>query len=133
MKILVLALFLVAAAAGTASAQGFTLQHHSTFTADPDLRNPFVPIGWKKRVVVAGQPVEQQPVTSIRAEDFTVSSILVGDPSLAVVNGHELSEGELAEITVGGRKVAIRVRSIRDGEVTLESAGLEVVALLRPR
>jgi hypothetical protein len=117
-----------------ASAQGFTLQRRSTYKADPGARNPFQPIGWKKSATptAPGAPAPA-PVVLIKPEQFSVTSILMGDPSLAVVNGRELAEGEVVELEIGGRPLPIRVVAIHDGSVVLQHGDTSVTAPLKPR
>jgi hypothetical protein len=70
----------------------FELKNKSSFTLAGGTRNPFLPIGWKGAAVVV-QPVTKKPLTT--ADAFRVTSILVGSPSLAVINGRSYEEGQM--------------------------------------
>src|SRR5690349_5685037 len=60
----------------------------STFALSEDARRPFWPIGWVKPNAAPDQP-HAAPVarTVLAPEDFAVTSVLLGNPSLAVING----------------------------------------------
>jgi hypothetical protein len=69
----------------------FELKNKSSFSVPEGTRSPFRPIGWK------GGPVAQQAVAPKSFTDpaaFKVTSILVGNPSLAVINGRSYEEGQ---------------------------------------
>lgn len=127
----------------------YELQNKSSFTAtSPEKRAPFWPIGWTKRKVSAAAPQVQTPVEpKVNLDDshFKVTSILLGNPSLAIINGKTYSEGEFirtprvaatantpaaSTIPAGAR---IRVYRINDGQVVLQHQDqLITVGLKRP-
>jgi hypothetical protein len=111
----------------------YALKNRSFFTISPETRAPFWPIGWVKR---AGTPKEirEKPNVTFDENAFSVTSILMGSPSLAVINGRAYSEGELIRMPKNSATVRPRVQSINDGTVTLQSEDQTlVVALRRPQ
>ncbi len=110
----------------------YELKKKSAFSLAADRRAPFWPIGWVKRVSEIHTSVAQAPQRKIDERAFTVTSILVGNPSLAVVNGRAYSEGEFIRMPKGSG-IKVRVQLISDGVVSL---GCEqqnfVVAMKRP-
>ena len=68
------------------------LKTKSSFAVQPGSRNPFLPIGWKGAPVVA-QVVAPKAMTA--ADAFRLTSILLGSPSLAVINGRTYEEGQM--------------------------------------
>jgi hypothetical protein len=131
----------------------YVLKNKSAFAPVTDeLRAPFWPIGWTKRKPnsVAETTTSQQveaPRVAFDEKTIKVTSILLGTPSLAIINGRTYSEGEFlrAAKTAGaaptGSAVApvapvgprIRLYRIADGSVVLQVQDqLVTVALLRP-
>ena len=127
--------------------QPYQLQRKSVFTATAeDQRAPFWPIGWVKQKGAA--PKTTLPVVPRAKPDessFRVTSILLGNPSLAIINGRTYSEGEFLRqprAAGGAATVAtsplpagarIRVYRIDDGGVTLQfQEQLLTVPLRRP-
>lgn len=95
----------------------------STFEAS-DARNPFLPIGYVRPALVV--PQEKHP--DIRPDMFNVTAILLGDPSLAIINGKDRAVGD--RIAIGSESVT--VASIKDGQVTLRTTqGKAVIVGLR--
>lgn len=122
----------------------YQLKNRSSFAAKDTGRAPFWPIGHVKRSRNAEAPVAAAPATQLEPEMFSVTSILMGNPSLAVINGRAYGEGEylrMARAAAGAKpaKVAaldtrIRVRVVRimDGQVALQSLdGQSLVVPLR--
>jgi hypothetical protein len=69
----------------------FQLTSKSSFALPEGTRSPFRPIGWK------GGGVVRQVITPKSATDgsaFRVTSILLGNPSLAVINNRSYEEGQ---------------------------------------
>lgn len=64
----------------------------SSFELGAGARNPFLPIGWKGSAVVTKVTTKKHATP---AEAFRVTSILVGSPSLAVINGRSYEEGQM--------------------------------------
>ena len=99
----------------------YDLKKKSTFTLASDRRAPFWQIGWVKNSKEVRTEIAQAPKPKIDESAFNVTSILLGNPSLAVVNGRAYSEGELLRMPKGSGSppVKIRVQQIGDGSVTL--------------
>ena len=111
----------------------YDLKKKSVCTLASDRRAPFWPIGWTKRATETRTEITQAPKRKIDESAFSVTSILLGNPSLAVVNGRAYSEGELMRMPKGGAPVKVRVQQIGDGGVTLSyEQQTFVVALKRP-
>lgn len=118
---------------------GFHLKNRSTFTSEETTRPPFWPIGWVKQTgqstiqSVASAPVEMK----FDPDKYSVTSILLGRPSLAVINGKSYGEGEF--IRNGRSKGApamakVQVRQIADGQVILASGDqTAAIPLRRPQ
>jgi hypothetical protein len=109
----------------------YALKNKSAFTLPTETRAPFWPIGWVKRAAVHGE-ARERPKTAINESAFSVTSILMGSPSLAVINGRAYSEGELVRMPKDGA-ARVRLQGINDGSVTLQCDDQTlVVALRRP-
>ena len=131
------AAFCVAFLAARAGAQSpavsgkeYALKKVSTFNAPPaDSRNPFWPIGWVPAAPVpVANAVAAAPVVEVRAEQFTVTSISVDAPALAVINGKTYGVGERLLVPGGaaGAQTFVTVKKIVDGMVTLDYKGKEL-------
>ena len=131
---------LVSAALHAETAPGqsgrYDLKSRSNFRIDADARAPFWPIGWKKpKAASAGAATAVAETSGIKLEagNFTVSSILLGNPPLATINGRAFEEGELLPVVYGKERLRVVVRAIRDGVVWLEHEGTQImVPLNRP-
>ena len=111
----------------------YDLKKKSAFTLASDRRAPFWPIGWVKRGAEKRAEITQAPKAKIDESAFKVTSILLGNPSFAVVNGRAYSEGELVRMPKGSPPAKVRVQQIGDGGVTLiHEQQTFVVALKRP-
>ena len=111
----------------------YALKNRSAFTLPSETRAPFWPIGWVKRAAARGE-VRERPKIAINESSFLVTSILMGSPSLAVINGRAYSEGEFVRMPKDGAALRVRVQSINDGSVTLQCEDQTlVVALRRPQ
>ncbi len=122
-------LILVACAAPGISAEGdaaaktppYQLKSHSDFKLNDDTRTPFWPIGWVRPGMVA--PVAGAPVVTgfqLEARYFRVTSVLLGSPALATINGRAFGEGEILPVMRGNERLKVIVRAIRDGGVVLD-------------
>ena len=109
----------------------YELKKKSAFTLASDRRAPFWPIGWVKRSTEARTEITQAPKQKIDGKAFTVTSILLGNPSLAVVNGRAYSEGELIRMPKGSTPVKVRVQQVTDGSVTLRQDDQTIVIAMR--
>ena len=112
----------------------YDLKKKSAFTLASDRRAPFWPIGWVKNTKSETRTeITQAPKRKIDESAFNVTSILLGNPSLAVVNGRAYSEGELVRMPKGSPPTKVRVQQIGDGGVTLMHEQQSfLVALKRP-
>jgi hypothetical protein len=118
---------------------GYQLKNRSAFSAPDDTRAPFWPIGWTKRVAQAAPVATAAPVvakTLIDPNNYKITSILLGSPSLAVINGRAYEEGEYLKtprskeaLPPQGSQPApprIRVQQIGDNAVVLQCADQQV-------
>ncbi len=103
------------AAASPASGR-FLASTLSTFAVERTARNPFFPIGFvpstsEAPAVVADLPPELPP------DAIRVTSILMGDLPLAVINGREYARGEALVVTVENQQVDVLILEIGDGYI----------------
>jgi len=105
---------------GKASVTRYELKNRSSFNLPDSTRPPFWPIGWVKRGASAA-PVRMPtgPRYVLDEKNFAVTSILTGNPSLAVINGRSYAEGDVLRMPKGSGGVRIRVARIYDGYVQL--------------
>jgi hypothetical protein len=101
-----------------AATTGYTPKTKSVFTARVDEHNPFWPIGWVKTVeessaADAGAAVIPHP------EDFNVTTIMLNEPPMAVINGKDMAEGEIAALPINGQNVVVQLMAVQDGRVIL--------------
>jgi hypothetical protein len=113
----------------------YELKNRSTFAIDPDARTPFWPIGWKKTNKPFAPAVRVAPTVArefqIQPQHFIVSSVLLGNPPLATINGRAFGEGETLPVVVGGQPVRVVVKGVRDGGVWLDQSGHQIFVPLR--
>ena len=117
-----------AAAPARNSGKEYALKNVSSFSAPPvDSRNPFWPIGWVPSAPVAVGPAVVA-AQEVRADMFTVTSISVDYPPLAVINGQTRGIGERMPVPGGtaGAQEFVTVKKITDGMVVLEHKGREL-------
>lgn len=107
------------------------LKEKSSFAVQRGTRNPFLPIGWK------GGPIVSAPVAARQntpADAFRLTAILVGSPSLAVINGRPYQEGQVIRMPKidapkgAAPQVAPRVYRILDGAVQIQ-AGEQILTV----
>jgi len=123
-----------APAATAAPAPASPVKTRSRFDVPPSQRNPFWPIGWERPAKVVTQAAPQRPtILDVPPELFSVSSIVLGQPNLAVINGRDYAEGDTIQVNVSGVPVQLTVFRITDGEVVLNHRGREVKLRLRLR
>jgi hypothetical protein len=125
---------------------GYKLKNRSVFSSPETARAPFWPIGWAKPV--AGQVTQQveqtAPTAALDPEQFSVTSILVGSPSIAIINGKPYGQGEFiraakpkdskaaaAGVTSLPPGTKVRVARVSDGAVVLELNGQYTQLTLR--
>ena len=98
----------------------YELKKKSSFSLATDRRAPFWPIGWVKRADEARSEITTQaPKAKLDESAFAVTSIMLGNPSLAVVNGRAYSEGEFIRLPKGSAPIKVCVQQISDGTVSL--------------
>jgi len=111
---------------------GYRLKNRSSFDPGAVKRPPFWPIGW---VHHAG-PVQEVAKVVVDPKQFNVTSILIGHPSVAVINGRTYFEGDLIRPPRGVKVTGfprIRVKAISDGSVTMIADDqLVTIPLKRP-
>lgn len=122
--------------AGKGTAVGYELKHRSVFKCEADVRIPFWPIGWQRPKVQpdggrTGTPVVETPAIQLQPNHFNVSSILLGNPALATINGRSFEEGEVLPVIYGSQRLRVVVRSIRDGGVWLDYEGHKTFVPMR--
>ena len=105
----------------------YTLKNRSAFALPLEGRVPFWPIGWQRPK--AGDPVRPTKVSTapvvaptvlLTPESFNVSSVLLGNPSLATINGRSFEEGEYLPVRSGEQRLRVQVRAIREQGVWLQ-------------
>lgn len=112
----------------------YVLKKRSSFAIASGARPPVWPIGWVKRERGASTiaAVPATPKFVLDATSFTVTSILLGPPAIAVINGRAYEEGQLVRIaaprtaevkTPAAAGPRIRVHRIADGQVWLQGEG----------
>ena len=117
--------------------KGYELKNRSSFHADGDARIPFWPIGFQRPKIrtdgSSAAPVVAVSKIQLEPGNFSVTSILLGNPALATINGRSFAEGELLPVIYGTERLRVVVRSIRDGGVTLDYENQHVlVPMKRP-
>jgi len=125
-----LLVFASALLCGTLTAKAdYEPKHKSQFEEAKVVRNVFWPIGYVPAKLGGSQTVATaKPVAKLSADQFVVSSILIGGGlPLAVINGKDLAVGDL--LVVEG--ASVQVAAIRDGFVVLRHEGTEIEAPLK--
>jgi len=116
--------------------KGYELKNRSVFNADSEARIPFWPIGFQRpKIKAVGNSAPVVAASKIQLDPgyFSVTSILLGNPALATVNGRSFEEGELLPVVYGTERLRVVLRAIRDGGVTLDYEGQQVfVPMKRP-
>lgn len=91
----------------------------SGFAGEERGRNPFWPVAW-----VPGAPEAKPVEPELNPGDyFKISSILLGQLNLAVINGRSYEAGEVISTDAGGKTLKFQVKEIQDGSVTLTREG----------
>lgn len=124
---------------------GYTSKKRSSFAIPDSGRAPFWPIGWTPQREARA---EAAPKVALDPAMFSVTSILLGNPSMAVINGRAYGEGETLRMPrlAKGEAVAtkadsprmtlppgirIHVQRIMDGRVVLQANAETVTVPLR--
>lgn len=109
----------------------YKVKNRSSFSPAAAVRPPFWPVGWVKRDKAVAAEVAA-PRFQLTPEAFSLTSILVGNPSLAVINNRAYAEGEVVRGAKGGQNdphVRVRVQRILDGRVVLQSGDGQTVTV----
>jgi hypothetical protein len=110
-------LLIACATMRAAAPAGYTPKTKSVFTGAGNQHNPFWPIGWVK---TEDDSADSAASVNPRPDDFMVTTILLNDPKMAVINGKDMAEGEVAALTTnGGQSVVVQLMDVQDGHVTL--------------
>ncbi len=96
----------------------YELKKRSSFTLAEAERPPLWPIGWVKKQAAPAQAVAVvvAPQIVLDPKSFLLTSILLGSPPLAVINGRSYTEGEYLK----ARGTAPRVQLVRIGDGTAQ-------------
>lgn len=100
-------------AAPPAPKPGYTPAAKSAFNIKGITRNPFEPIGFVPGVADA----IKVDIPVVTPDMFKVSSIIVGSPGVAVINGKDFAEGEF--VPVPGQQTKVQLIKVSDGQITL--------------
>lgn len=113
-----------------AKAERYDLKRRSEISLNREARAPFWPIGWQRPKDAPQQPhqegtpikqiVVEPPKLQLSSESFTVSSVLLGHPSIAVINGRSFEEGQYLPVVADDQRVKVKVRQIREQGVWLQ-------------
>ena len=119
-----------AVAAASTPAPRYELKRKSEFSLETRGRAPFWPIGWTKQ---GAAPVVAKRL-EIDNEMFRVTSILVGNPSMAVINVRSYEEGQFIRMPkAASPQLRPRLYRIGDGQVLIQVQNQLVgVPLKRP-
>ncbi|MGA3171211.1 MAG: hypothetical protein ABSE62_09365 [Chthoniobacteraceae bacterium] len=114
-------------AAASSASDAYTLQKKSYFGGTGNDHNPFWPIGWVK---MADASADDAAPAVPHADDFIVTTILLNEPRLAIINGKEMAEGEIAELPFDGGTVMVQCMAIEDGRVIIRWENQNMVVQL---
>jgi|GEM_PF-3568709 len=96
----------------------YELKSRSEFTIDPKARVPFWRIGWEKpdprkpNKDPDPNPNHNPPPDDIPKGTFKVTSIMIGPPSIAIINGRSVEEGEYITLRRGEDKQRVLIQQI---------------------
>lgn len=122
------------ALAEAGKAPAYELKQRSSFHTEDDARIPFWPIGFQRpKFKGDGSSAAVVKVSKIKLEpeNFSVTSILLGNPALATINGRSFEEGEMLPVIYDTERLRVVVRAIRDGGVTLEYEDQQIVVPMK--
>jgi hypothetical protein len=109
-----------------ATIPAYELRKRSVCELPDGFRSPFLPVGWKRPVETG---TAQAPIAAggFAETDFSLTSVLLGAPSLAVINGRSYSEKEYLrlpkELQAKGKVQVVR---IGDGLVVLQAGSQQL-------
>jgi hypothetical protein len=114
--------------AATPAPTPYVPKNKSEFTSTTDDHNPFWPIGWVKTEALAtsegAAPYVPHPT------DFTVTTIMLNEPPMAVINGKDMAEGEIATLNANGQQVTVQLMAVQDGRVVLRWQNQDITVLI---
>lgn len=100
----------------------------SAFVSKLGGRNPFWPVGWRPKNKASQPAKPTRPViTDISPEVASISSILLGNPPIAVVNGGEYVPGDEIPLVVNGSSIKVRLLAVGDGFIRLRYDGRDYI------
>ena len=117
----------------------YELKNRSSFSLNHEARAPFWPIGWVKsksgatnqpRVTSGGVLVAKKKF-DIQPQHFSVTSVLLGHPALATINGRSFAEGEVLPVIAGNERLHVVLKAVRDGGVWLENGATQIYVPIR--
>jgi hypothetical protein len=124
-------------AAEPGKVEPYVLKKRSTFSLTEDFRPPFWPIGMKKRAEPVAAPLKNATPSKVykepilKADYFTVTSIvLTGKPS-ATLNGRSYLQGDVVSVAFEGHRINLLVLAVFDGGIKLAQGENVFVVPLR--
>lgn len=116
----------------------YELKNRSQFTLNREARAPFWPIGWTKSMAtdpnvprVTKGVLASKKKFEIQPQHFSVTSVLVGRPALATINGRSFAEGEVLPVIAGNERLRVVLKAVRDGGVWLEHGATQIYVPIR--
>jgi len=141
---------LLAADGGAPVSAGYHLKRKSIFTISETARPPFWPIGYSHQTHVENKVAAPVVDFKLDPDAYSLTSILMGSPSVAIINGRQYAEGEFLRMPRNRVRVEpaadpsteaakpqppsgakIRVAKVLDGSVILEAGAQRVTVPLR--
>jgi hypothetical protein len=113
----------------TTAATPYSPKTKSVFSAATVDHNPFWPFGWVKSAEESDINDTAAAVIP-HAEDFVVTTIMLNQPAMAVINGKDLAEGEIAALPINGQNVVVQLMAVQDGRVVLRWQNQNIVVLI---
>jgi hypothetical protein len=109
----------------------YALKRRSVCELSEGARSPFLPVGWTRPTVASLAPAPA-PVAAFSEKEFVLTSILLGTPSLAVLNGRAYSEREFLRLPkeLHGRG-RVQLLEIADGMVVLKAGAQQLTIAQR--
>lgn len=110
----------VALAESTPPAASLRPHHLSTFSKVAQ-RNPFLPIGYARKVESPVAPKAPE----VRPDMFVVTAIVLGTPPIVIINGRDYTVGDRLPVPNEG-SASVTIVRIEDGLVVLRHRDLEL-------
>jgi hypothetical protein len=93
----------------------------STFIPPEKGRNPFWPIGFVPRAKTA---VAEEQVLRIPVEQYKLTTVILDNPSIAVINGKDYIPGQFLTFSTPTGTAKLLITKIEDGAVTVQYKAL---------